>query len=687
MKIIFAVLLAVLCMTGSLGGAAAQPYTEGSLVLVAPPPMRYDEETLRQWFDDYEQAEQATVSPEIAQSLSIMESARIATSMDLLSYLPYVPEERNQGYCGNCWAWAGTGVMEVANTVQRGTGERLSVQFIDSCYAEKFACCGGNLTRLSNFYTGKGYAVPWSNPNALYQDKYTQCSAGGSAEQCSDIGTTPNYPIISITPATIYTQGAGQATAISNIKNVLNQKKAISFSFIAANETDWKTFDDFWWNNGQSVLWNVDGLCNGSGTSSEAGGHAVLLVGYNDDDADPTKHYWIVLNSWGTASGKRPQGLFRMPMRMNYDCKLTIDGGKVYNLQFQTLLMEYEVPSLKVAKSGNGSGTVTSSPAGISCGTTCTGSFAEGTVVTLTALADSASAFTGWSGGGCSGTGTCVVTIGDGSTSVTATFARLAALAVYKGGSGAGHVTSTPPGIDCRFDQTGGCTGYFAQGTSVTLTAEAETGSAFAGWSGPCTGKGTCTVTVSGNTNVTATFTPPCAYTPTTLAKAVTFRGGLISITVKANQKECGPPDVVKDAEWIQIATGTWKNGQGVVKLLIPATTSSLLRSGKASIGGNDFTVTQSGVVCAITKTVPTSASFTAAGGSTSFDVYLNATDCAWTTATPVSWITVDTPAGSGTGPVSYTVEANLSGKARTSKVDVLLTPTKKKSFTVKQAK
>src|SRR5262245_3513286 len=62
---------------------------------------------------------------------------------------------------------------------------------------------------------------------------------------------------------------------------------------------------------------------------------------------------------------------------------------------------------LAVVKAGTGSGTVTSAPAGITCGTSCTASYASGTVVTLTATPASGSTFTGWSGGGCTGTGTC----------------------------------------------------------------------------------------------------------------------------------------------------------------------------------------------------------------------------------------------------------------------------------------
>jgi hypothetical protein len=76
--------------------------------------------------------------------------------------------------------------------------------------------------------------------------------------------------------------------------------------------------------------------------------------------------------------------------------------------------------TLSVAKAGNGSGTVTSSPAGISCGATCSQGYPYGTSVTLAATAATGSNFTGWSGA-CSGTGTCTVTTNDASA-VTATF-------------------------------------------------------------------------------------------------------------------------------------------------------------------------------------------------------------------------------------------------------------------------
>jgi YVTN family beta-propeller protein len=176
-------------------------------------------------------------------------------------------------------------------------------------------------------------------------------------------------------------------------------------------------------------------------------------------------------------------------------------------------------PTLTVSKNGAGTGGVTSSPAGINCGSTCSASFPFGTSVTLTAAADAGSIFTGWSGGGCSGSGTCTLTL-NSNTGVTATFGVPApnpTLTVTKGGSGTGGVTSSPTGIDCGST----CAASFPAGTSVTLTAAADAGSTFAGWSGGgCSGTGTCTLTLNANTGVSATFA--LAGAGPTYAQAVT---------------------------------------------------------------------------------------------------------------------------------------------------------------------
>lgn len=78
-----------------------------------------------------------------------------------------------------------------------------------------------------------------------------------------------------------------------------------------------------------------------------------------------------------------------------------------------------------------GSGTVTSSPAAINCGTACGARFDRNTTVTLTATPGTDSAFSGWSGGGCSGTGSCTVTMSSDQT-VTATFIAVPSITGFK---------------------------------------------------------------------------------------------------------------------------------------------------------------------------------------------------------------------------------------------------------------
>ena len=145
---------------------------------------------------------------------------------------------------------------------------------------------------------------------------------------------------------------------------------------------------------------------------------------------------------------------------------------------------------------GTGNGTVTSNPAGINCGSTCSASFSSGTVVALNATPASGSTFAGWSGTGCS-TGTVTMNT---ARSCTATFiAQTFGLSIAKTGSGT--VTSSPAGINCGST----CTAIYNSGTVVALSATPASGFTFAGWSG--TGCATGTVTMNAATSCTATFT------------------------------------------------------------------------------------------------------------------------------------------------------------------------------------
>jgi hypothetical protein len=200
--------------------------------------------------------------------------------------------------------------------------------------------------------------------------------------------------------------------------------------------------------------------------------------------------------------------------------------------------------TLTVIKNGTGTGTVTSTPSGVDCGGDCSEYYSNGTVVTLTASPAGGSIFGGWSGA-CSGTGTCQVTM-NSNTTVMASFTPDSGgggggtLTVIKNGTGSGTVTSIPSGIDCGAD----CSESYSSGTVVTLTASPDGGSIFAGWSGACSGTGTCQVTMNSNTTVIASFTPDSGgggsinYTPINLTQnGATYDGSIPGVIIGPNEQ------------------------------------------------------------------------------------------------------------------------------------------------------
>ena len=164
-------------------------------------------------------------------------------------------------------------------------------------------------------------------------------------------------------------------------------------------------------------------------------------------------------------------------------------------------------PNYTLAASTAGSGS------GMLLGTNCsTGSYPPGTTVTCAAKPVSGSQFTGWSGGTCSGSGSCSFSLSSNST-VIANFSTAYTLTVTEVGTGSGSVTDGSQ-ITCSIANesvTGTCAGSYSTGVSVTLTAAAAANSTFAGWGGACVSAGaspTCNVLVNQAANAIATFNP-----------------------------------------------------------------------------------------------------------------------------------------------------------------------------------
>jgi len=135
-----------------------------------------------------------------------------------------------------------------------------------------------------------------------------------------------------------------------------------------------------------------------------------------------------------------------------------------------------------------------------------------GKTVTLKEVPAFGSEFSGWSGCESEPEGNCVVTM-ETAKSVKAKFALkpTATLTLNKGGTGSGMVSSKPKAINCGAT----CTTQDASvptGETIVLKAKASTGMTLSSWSG-CkaetgvgTAEGTCTVSLSGASAVTASF-------------------------------------------------------------------------------------------------------------------------------------------------------------------------------------
>jgi List-Bact-rpt repeat protein len=151
--------------------------------------------------------------------------------------------------------------------------------------------------------------------------------------------------------------------------------------------------------------------------------------------------------------------------------------------------------------SNNGSGHITSNDGSMNCNGTCTQPYEAGSQETLSAWPDGAWVFTGWSGAGCSGTGTCTVSLTH-DQSVTANYLPVYYLSVNTTGNGS--VRSSDGFINCPSN----CGSPYVANTPVTLISNPGQGWSLNSWSGPCVGNApTCSFNMTSNITAGATFT------------------------------------------------------------------------------------------------------------------------------------------------------------------------------------
>lgn len=290
------------------------------------PVMRVNTDIIKTWKSDYNEAKKAAIDQNLENSIANTED------FSILHLLNYDAEERDQHWCSNCWSWPATSIIAIALNVQEGIYDRLSVQYINSCgtVVGSECCEGGNLNIFARFYRYVDMAIPWSNENAHWIDKYAQCNT-----PCESISTEPNYPISSIYPETIETHEIPEEEAIENVKNILHQQKGVYFSWYLPDMEYREHFSNYWQQYSEESVYDLDWACGVEFNDETGGGHAVLCVGYHDEEGT-NNDYWIMLNSWG-APNSRPNGLFRVNMHMDYDCTMLYAGHEYYSFDFQTL--------------------------------------------------------------------------------------------------------------------------------------------------------------------------------------------------------------------------------------------------------------------------------------------------------------------------------------------------------------
>ena len=150
---------------------------------------------------------------------------------------------------------------------------------------------------------------------------------------------------------------------------------------------------------------------------------------------------------------------------------------------------------------GASAGAVTSSPSGISCGSTCSATYNADQTVTLTAAVPPGYVLDSWSGCDTTSGDTCTVAMSSDRSVWLYTSIQTYNLTIDK--QGTGTVTSSPSGINCGSS----CVTSFPSGQSVTLTAAPASGSTLGGWSGCDSASGsTCTVSMNSARTVTASF-------------------------------------------------------------------------------------------------------------------------------------------------------------------------------------
>jgi hypothetical protein len=223
------------------------------------------------------------------------------------------PPARNQSSCGGCWAFAATGMVEAMAIIQHGAPTTLDLaeQFPLSCDVETHpiygvandGCCGGYVT-VFDFYKNEGTLSETQLPFSGDFDGDNPrpgCTVGPppwATVPCPD-------PIPSGTAYRVDDWGLIRNDGL--LPTSLQLKARLQSGPVWLGYLVYDDFITYWFSApADSIYRHTSG--------SLQGGHAVLLVGYDDELAA-----WTVRNSWGATAGPRGDGTWLMAYASNCD--------------------------------------------------------------------------------------------------------------------------------------------------------------------------------------------------------------------------------------------------------------------------------------------------------------------------------------------------------------------------------
>lgn len=182
---------------------------------------------------------------------------------------------KDQGYCGSCWAFASTAVIESHVALETGKLFDLSPQQIASCSPNPKQCGGKGNCEGATAEIAFDYVA--SSEGLLEEFQYSYSSFYGVESSCS-------IPPAGVPKAHI----DGYVKLPSNdYKSLMNAVAKIGPIAISVDASSWHAYSS--------------GIFNGCNQVNPDINHAVVLVGYGEENG---QKYWLVRNSWSASWGE-----------------------------------------------------------------------------------------------------------------------------------------------------------------------------------------------------------------------------------------------------------------------------------------------------------------------------------------------------------------------------------------------